>query len=761
MKIFKKIDYFSVLKYFSVFSLFLIFAKLEKPVLPYSVAVYVSSVALGGNLIITPLLFLTSFLVLGEPGLLATATLPILIFTPLILIYKKYNVKLRYEVLAFSVLSMLTYIFLGNTSYHTELQKRILVSILTVLLTFIILIAGNAVIKKGLKFKLGRDELTALALVVALTGLGVSNLFSPYVWKAISVFVILVVAFIYRAGASLLFSAVLGVSMAIYYSNVSFVAVYLILAISVESLISFSRYAGAVAIIVADYLVQVVFGVYGVYGLYDFIFPLIGGTVFCVIPLKLLKSLKDKLYAFREKQLARRSINRNRTMTSNRLYELAGVFTEMANSFSAFKKKSMNEQKAKDNIRKEITVSVCVCCENSPACKARKQPSKRDLEKLIDIGFAKGKLSLIDFPRDLASACVKPNNLLFATNKMLSEYRAFLIENMNIESGRALIAEEAQGVAEILRGLALETGSLLKYQSRLERTLGENLFKSGFLVSEILIYGEGDLITVSLIVTMSEFSIFKLQDVISKTLNVELSLCEKSNITEDKCYLSFRKSAEYDAAIGVASAIKDGSDKSGDTHSVVRLKEDKFLVAISDGMGSGSEAENLSSASLSLIESFYKAGLPNELILNTVNRLLAINTDDSFTALDVSVIDLKSCYADFIKYGSPYGFIIGEDGIKIIEGNSLPLGILEELKPAVCRTPLNDGDMILFVSDGISDAFGSSGDVIDFLRTLPAKNPQTLTDEILSCAINKNDGKKSDDMTALAVRIFKKNKLVC
>ena len=171
--------------------------------------------------------------------------------------------------------------------------------------------------------------------------------------------------------------------------------------------------------------------------------------------------------------------------------------------------------------------------------------------------------------------------------------------------------------------------------------------------------------------------------------------------------------------------------------------------------GSGKYAENISSTALSLIESFYKAGLSSELILGTVNKLLSINTEDTFTALDVCVVDLNTCTADFIKYGCPYGFILGDKGIRIVEGSSLPLGIIDELKPAVCSATLNDGDVVLLVSDGVSDAFGSSGEIIDYLRTLPAKNPQTLADQLLSTAIIKNGNQKKDDMTALAVRIFK------
>ena len=146
------------------------------------------------------------------------------------------------------------------------------------------------------------------------------------------------------------------------------------------------------------------------------------------------------------------------------------------------------------------------------------------------------------------------------------------------------------------------------------------------------------------------------------------------------------------------------------------------------------------------------------LILDTVNKLMAINTEDDFTAIDVSVIDLKKCTADFIKYGAPYGFIVGNNGLRIVESNSLPLGILEELKPSVCTTKLDNGDIILLITDGIADAFGSINDLIEYLRSLNALNPQTLANDVLRKALEYSKGIKNDDMTALAVRIFKRPK---
>ena len=331
-----------------------------------------------------------------------------------------------------------------------------------------------------------------------------------------------------------------------------------------------------------------------------------------------------------------------------------------------------------------------------------------------------------------------------------------LLDESNLNVSRDLLRQETLGISEVLKGLAIESGKQLKYQSKLEREIANELFRAGIIISELLIYGEGKNTQVDLIITMKEFPLTLIENIISKKVGFFMSLCERNDIDEEKCYLCFKIACEFDAVFGLSIATKDGSIKSGDTHSVLRLKEDKFLIALSDGMGSGKIAEEISSTSLSLIETFYRAGLQEELILTTINKLLNINCDDTFTALDVAVINLKDCSGSFIKYGSPYGFIINKDGIKIVEGNTLPLGILDDLKPSVAKTKLNDGDIILLLTDGISDSFGSSSEIIDYLRTLPALNPQTMCDNIVNKAINNSNGKTNDDMTALAVRVYKK-----
>ena len=177
-------------------------------------------------------------------------------------------------------------------------------------------------------------------------------------------------------------------------------------------------------------------------------------------------------------------------------------------------------------------------------------------------------------------------------------------------------------------------------------------------------------------------------------------------------------------------------------------------MALSDGMGSGEYARKVSESAISLIEAFYRAEMPADTVLKTINKLLSFNRDERFTCIDIAAVNLDTGRADFVKIGSPAGIILREGEIKILESNSLPLGILDSLHPAVSTELLRDGDTVIFMSDGITSAFPSATDLYEFLQGFKPLNPQNLADKILAGALEKTNRAVTDDMTVLCTRIF-------
>ena len=82
------------------------------------------------------------------------------------------------------------------------------------------------------------------------------------------------------------------------------------------------------------------------------------------------------------------------------------------------------------------------------------------------------------------------------------------------------------------------------------------------------------------------------------------------------------------------------------------------------------------------------------------------------------------------------------------------MGIVKDLKPSVCTEQLSAGDVIIFTSDGVTDAFGSATDFADFLSSTGEVNPQKISDSVLREAFALYGNRADDDMTVVASKIF-------
>ena len=472
--------------------------------------------------------------------------------------------------------------------------------------------------------------------------------------------------------------------------------------------------------------------------------------LFILLPNSALRAIENKWIFYKEKHLSRIAINRNRAAIGEQLYELSAVFREIQATFTALSGTEAEECA-------KAYVCTCVIEENCRNCSQYQDCMQKDvlsqLHSLVGVGCLKGRVTLIDVPTIFATHCIKQSELLHAINRQLGDYKKYMLEAENAASGRALLAGQAQGVSDILKNLALEQSEPLKIYTEKEHALSLALMKVGIVSSEVLLYGEEENFTLSLI-TFGQADVKKIAAVASHVLQIPMMISKKLTLSNDKFCCILHKKPTYDAAFGIASVKKQGEIISGDTHSVLKIDERRFLVALSDGMGSGEYARRISESTISLLESFYRAKMPSENVLPTINKLLTFSKEETFACVDIAIIDLDDGKADLVKIGSPVGFILSGNTAKVLEGGSLPLGILDSLHPDFSTHILSENDVLLFMSDGVSDAFGSTTDLFETLKTLPLHNPQQLCDLLLKRALAKYHNVAKDDMTVMAVRLF-------
>ena len=262
--------------------------------------------------------------------------------------------------------------------------------------------------------------------------------------------------------------------------------------------------------------------------------------------------------------------------------------------------------------------------------------------------------------------------------------------------------------------------------------------------------------SVSLIVKTDTIDKNEIEKIVSKITNshLKISSIEPSDISGSSV-ITLETMPNYDVAFGCSSVNKTGKVVSGDSRSLIKIDEGKFMVSICDGMGSGKDAHNISALTISLIEKFYLAGFDNDTILNSVNKLLSLSEQENFSTIDLCIIDAKKNTYDFIKLGATSGYLKREKGeCEVIESSGLPVGVLEEVRPHITKKLINPFDMLVFVSDGVTDSFSGKVDLAKYISSLDIINPLSLSKEILDKALDLDMGIAKDDMTVVCVRVF-------
>ena len=639
-----------------------------------------------------------------------------------------------------------------NNLLNDPWAQKILLAAFFFLLSAIFSVAVKAMLRKFLRCRLRGDEIIFTVFSLCRVGIGICRFLSVNAYLGASFLFLLVFAAVTKDPSCLLCAFCL--SLPPFIVAEQSIEKFFIFGVVVLLFARFGRLALSCALLAT-------FFSYGYFeGLYAYptaqlvqslLSALIPALLFMLIPTPFLRALENKVVFYREKHLSRIAINRNRAAIGEKLFELSAVFREIQATFVSLGSAEA-ETHAKEYMRNCVIDEVCKKCPQYLVC-ARKNPLPW-ISNLIEVGCIKGKATLLDIPKKLAEFCNSQSEMLYSLNKQLAEYRAYATEAENTATGRGLLAGQAQGVSEILKNLALEQSEPLRLYTDKERALCVALLGAGIVCSEVLIYGEEENLSLSLI-TFGKADVKKITAVASHLFGVPMVISERITLSGDKFCCILRKRPLYDAAFGISTVQKSGESVSGDTHSVIKIDERRFMVALVDGMGSGEYAQRISESTISLLESFYRAKMPPPLILSTVNKLLTFSKEESFACVDVAVVDLTDGRADIVKIGSPLAFILSGNTVKVLESASLPLGILDNLRPDTSTYTLSENDVLLFVSDGITDAFGGAADLYEVLRSIPAHNPQQLADTLVQSALQCYHGKAKDDMTAVAVRIFK------
>lgn len=227
---------------------------------------------------------------------------------------------------------------------------------------------------------------------------------------------------------------------------------------------------------------------------------------------------------------------------------------------------------------------------------------------------------------------------------------------------------------------------------------------------------------------------------------------------KQKCKFTYIMQDKLNIQIGVAKTTKADSPVSGDSNLQTKLDDGKYLLALSDGMGSGPEARKSSKIAIKMLERLLEAGFDKDISIKLINSTLIANLeDDMYATLDIAILDLYKGNLEFIKNGACPTFVKRNKEIQILKSLSLPTGIVENADLTVYDYDLQPGDILVMCTDGIIE---SNTEYVNkelwvkyLLEDIQTNDAQQIADLILSEAIDNNYGKQKDDMTVIVAKV--------
>lgn len=482
----------------------------------------------------------------------------------------------------------------------------------------------------------------------------------------------------------------------------------------------------------------------------DVLSLLLGSAVFCALPKGVMKELSAILCAVRERYGGRGIVNRNRLEISRKLSTLASLFWDLSSIVSSAMKSNKSELECQSEISSIVVKNFCANCPKENECEQiLKGKTDELLIPAVSSALKNGKATLLDLPTYMTGSCIKVGSLIPEINNTVSDYLYEKKENGYTENGKLLLAEQLFLTGELLGSTSIDMSKAVGFDTAKERIVVDELAHQNVVCSEVVIEKDQDRI-IAFIKGAKERK-RKIEKVVSKIMKKNMSVYidndgERNGF--DMVYLSAK--TPRDMAFGQVSKAKIDGQENGDSRLILRVDKDKYLFAIADGMGSGDKANEQSVKAVNMIESFYKAGFNRDTVIGLTNKLLTFTGGERYNTLDMCIVDLTVGECDFIKMGACPAFIKRGDEVSVIEGESLPMGAFDEIKPSIIKRKIKENDMIVLVSDGVTDSVGADelGVLLQKART---PNPQELASIIKKRATERG---ALDDISVIVGKVY-------
>lgn len=621
----------------------------------------------------------------------------------------------------------------------------------------VLAVAATGILYEGQRFLLerkkgqypGNEELLSLVLLGMFAALGMPEASFFYVVpvRLAIYFFTLVSGYCYGTGAGALAGAVGGLCLLTVEEQTVMVGVISFLGILAGFLRNQPRSVLCIGyfwgIILCSFFVGPGEFPYG-----DFVNAGLAGALFFFVPERIFGKVKlhgGRWEDYWESEKLQELLKYKLSDFSESFHHLSGVLGQ-----EPFFEGEENQDRFSD-VLAVTSEQICEDCEKAGTCTGY---------MALSASLERGESIPYEFPEE----CIRQEQFFWEANGKLQMENVMQSFRNQITYHRQAIAEQMKEIGEIIGGLSERLPRVLKIplevREELKRELKRIRVKAGEMAfyekydGRVEIYMMGRTSRGRCVTTREVEEIFS--RVLKRKLRV-LETCRKVFPMEMEEFI-FVETAMLRADTGVSRLSGNQEKISGDTFSCMRVSESEFLLALSDGMGSGEEAYTESERVIELIERMTEAGFSEKAAVKLINSLYVTGErKNNFATADITLLNLFQKKAHFIKCGASSTYVYHTGKLHTIEGEALPIGIMSGMEPYTSKIDINKGDYVIMMTDGVSDSFVECTEDLEqrlYHYLEQGLGAQEFSERVLRDAVRNQGGEPKDDMSVLVVKMY-------
>ena len=612
--------------------------------------------------------------------------------------------------------------------------------------------------------KMSNEQMVSMAMIIGVLLYAIPELNSDYLAPAqtVAYFVILFFTYKYGAGQGTITAALCGFALSLRGAPIEDIGVFTMMSIITAVFREMGRLpSGCVYLLTASVLGLINKNME--LSLKEISALLSSVILFCLLPTSIVYRVDAAGGTGRQELLATQNL---RKIAKLRMKIFAESFMKLSKTLDTITEQQTKlKQKEVNRIFEEISEKLCRNCEHCPSCwELSFEQTYQAASQMFEVAEKKGVIRKEDIPVHFLDSCICVDDFVTETNRGFEIAKLNQIWHSRISESREVIAEQLKEVSTVIQDITGEIYEAAEVSRAEEERVARRLRQEHIIVKDITILEREDkrreiYLTASSrggrCITTKEAATF-ISDAMG--LRVRASEASKSVISREYENYSFLEDTKFKVLTGVARAMKE--NVSGDNFSILRLETGEFMMALSDGMGTGKEAGEESETVMSLLEQMIEAGFKAETAIKLINSSLVLKSDkQTFSTIDMAIINLFTGMCEFIKIGAAAAFIKRGDWVETIASTTLPIGMFGNVDYDTVTKKLYEGDIIVLLTDGVLDCIPGDNKesfMEQMLMEMKSNNPQEIANRILERTLSQSNYVPMDDMTVITAGIWLK-----